>query len=209
MIRVLELDRAIGDEISELLPAKMPDQSDVSLHVLEDLALDGSETAQKFPTIVDVGKRFMEYMDEYPEIYEALKKIEGTVRNKGIHASGVVICKDTISKYAPIETGSGAAVLDIVGFPMGTVEEIGLLKMDFLGLRTLSVIALSLENIKQTTGKDIDMYAVPRTDKGVFELLREGSTHGVFQLSGGGITHYTKSVNPTEFNQLIDILALK
>lgn len=211
LVRVMELDAAIATEISELIPAKMPDQSDVTLSVLEELAIPGSDTQHKFkdkPSIIDIGVRFMEYMDEYPEIHEALKKIEGTVRNKGIHAGGVIICKDKISNYAPIEKGSDTAVLDVVAFPMGTVEEIGLLKMDFLGLRTLSVVAIALENIEQTTGDVIDMYDIGREDKKVFELLREGHTHAVFQVSGGGITHYTKQVKPSTFGHLIDILAL-
>lgn len=211
LVRILELDSAIANEISELIPAKMPDQSDVTLKVLEELADEGSEAAKKFGEkggIVDTAVRFMEYMDEYPEIYEALKKIEGSVRNTGIHAGGVIICKDKVSNYAPIEKGSDTAVLDVVAFPMGTVEEIGLLKMDFLGLRTLSVVAMAIDSIEQTTGVKLDLYDIGRNDPEVYKLLREGHTHGVFQVSGGGMTSYLKQVKPTEFAHIIDVLAL-
>lgn len=211
LVRVLELDSAIANEISELVPDKMPDQSDVTLSVLEELAEEGSLTAEKFGEkggVVEIAKRFMEYMDEYPEIYEALSRIEGSVRNKGLHAGGVIICKDRVSNYAPIEKGSATAVLDVVGFPMGTIEEIGLLKMDFLGLRTLSVVATALDMIEETTGEVIDLYDIGRDDPEVYKLLREGHTHGVFQVSGGGMTGYLKRVKPSEFNHVIDVLAL-
>lgn len=211
LVRVLELDPAIANEISELVPAKMPDQSDVTLEVLMDLASGDDALMKKFAEkggIIDVAKRFKGYMEEYPEIYEALERIEGSVRNKGIHAGGVIICKDKVSNYAPVEKGSATAVLDICAFPMQTCEDIGLLKMDFLGLRTLSVVAMSLEMIEQNHGKKIDLYKIGRDDKKVFELLRDGHTHAIFQVSGGGITHYMKQVKPTEFNHLIDVLAL-
>lgn len=210
LVRVLELDPAIVNEISELVPDKMPDQSDVTLDALMDLATN-ADAAAKFDGkggIVDIAKRFKGYMDEFPEIYEALERIEGSVRNKGIHAGGVIICKDKISNYAPIERGSATAVLNVCAFPMGTCEDIGLLKMDFLGLRTLSVVAVALENIWRTTGKKIDLYKIGRNDKKVFELLREGHTHAIFQVSGGGITHYMKQVKPSKFNDVIDVLAL-
>jgi DNA polymerase III subunit alpha len=211
LVRVLELDPAIANEISELVPAKMPDQSDVTLDVLMELADEGSKTAEKFGErggIVEIAKRFKGYMEEYPDIYDALRKVEGTVRSKGIHAGGVIICKDKISNYAPVEKGSGTAVLDICAFPMGTVEEIGLLKMDFLGLRTLSVVAMALDAIEQRTGKYIDLYDIGRDDKEVFQLLRDGHTHAIFQVSGNGITHYMKQVKPTTFDHVIDVLAL-
>ena len=212
LVRVLELDPAIANEISELVPTKMPDQSDVTLEILMELADDSSAASEKFAEkggIIDVAKRFKGYMEEFPEIYDALQRIEGTVRNKGIHAGGVIICKDKVSNYAPVEKGSATAVLDICAFPMQTCEDIGLLKMDFLGLRTLSVVAMALEMIEKNTGKKIDLYKIGRDDKKVFELLRDGFTHGIFQVSGGGITHYMKQVKPTEFNHVIDVLALK
>lgn len=212
LVRVLGLDPEIADEISKMLPNKMPDQSELEFAKLMEIAENPDKAYEKYGDkaleIVEVSRRFKEYMEEYPEIAKTLPRIEGCIRNIGIHAGGIIISRDKISNYAPVEKGSDTAVLNVAAFDMVELEKIGLLKMDFLGLRTLTVVSHTLDLIYETTGERIDLYKIGRNDPKVFRLIREGHTHGLFQIAGGPITRFAQRVKPAKFEDLIDILAL-
>ena len=144
---------------------------------------------------------------EIAELIDFAKLLEGQVRNPGVHACAVVIADKPLTEYLPLQRvkENPAAVTQWEG-PM--VEKAGLLKMDFLGLRNLTVLALAIEIIKQTTGKTIDPYRFPLDDEKAFDLLCRGETKGVFQLESGGMRELTQRMKPTNFRDIIAILAL-
>ena len=132
--------------------------------------------------------------------------LEGTVRSHGVHACGVVIAPSALVNYLPLEMAQKGVVT--VQFPMGQVEELGLLKMDFLGLSNLTIIKNTLRIIKRVYGKDIELGDVPLDDLQTFALLGRGDTTGVFQFESSGMKRYLRELKPTEFNDVIAMGAL-
>ena len=135
------------------------------------------------------------------------EKLEGSVRQTGVHACGVIIGKDDLEKYAPIATAKDAD-LNVVQFEGQFVESVGLIKMDFLGLKTLSIIKDAIENVKRTTGKVIDIDAIPLDDKKTYALFSHGDTTGVFQFESPGMKKHLRALKPTRFEDLIAMNAL-
>ncbi|MBR4851542.1 MAG: DNA polymerase III subunit alpha, partial [Tidjanibacter sp.] len=145
-----------------------------------------------------------------PLVQNTLKyaeKLEGSVRQTGVHACGVIIGKDDLEKYAPIATAKDAD-LNVVQFEGKFVESVGLIKMDFLGLKTLSIIKDALENVRRTTGKVIDIDAIPLDDKKTYELFSHGDTTGVFQFESPGMKKHLRALHPSRFEDLIAMNAL-
>lgn len=134
------------------------------------------------------------------------KTIEGTARHCGVHAAGVVISRDPLVEYVPLYRSNENQ--PITAYEMGILEKIGLLKMDFLGLSNLTVLAKAVENIKQTTGKEIDVRNLPFDDAKTYEMLERGETVGVFQLEGGGMTRYLVQLKPNSVRELAAMVAL-
>ena len=128
---------------------------------------------------------------KYPEIVKYGEQLRGRIRGTGIHAAGVVTAKDSIFKYAPLETriapGSKERI-PVVAVDMEEAAEIGLIKLDVLGLKTLTVIDQTIKTIKERHGIDVNLKQIPLNDKKVFEMLSEGRTKGVFQCEA---TPYT------------------
>ena len=133
-------------------------------------------------------------------------RMEGTMRSHGVHAAGVVIAPDEIVKFAPLEMAQKGVVS--TQYAMGPVEELGLLKMDFLGLSNLTIINNALRIIKKVYGKDIDIGTLPLDDPDTYALLGRGDTTGVFQLESGGMKRYLKQLKPTVFDDIIAMAAL-
>jgi DNA polymerase-3 subunit alpha len=150
------------------------------------------------------------------EMVDIARKLEGSNRNVGTHAAGVVIANGPIVEYVPVQRppkkgGDGAAVdatTMTTQWEMGVLEKVGLLKMDFLGLRTLTLIDNTLKLIKRTRGIDIDVQALPLDDKPTYELLQRGDAKGVFQLESEGIRELLKRMKPDNIRDLIAVLAL-
>ena len=134
------------------------------------------------------------------KIVDMAIKIEGMPRQTGMHAAGVVICKDVISDHVPLQM-SGTDVT--TQFDMIEVEKLGLLKMDFLGLRTLTDISKAVELVKQTKGIDIDFYDMEYDDSSVYKLIGDGDTHAVFQLEGEGMKSFMRNLKPTCLEDII------
>jgi DNA polymerase-3 subunit alpha len=145
-----------------------------------------------------------------PEIRELLDlamRIEGLARNVGTHAAAVVIADKPLTEYVPLCRVSGKQDV-ITQWPMGDVEAAGLLKMDFLGLRNLTILSKVVELIQQTTGKQIDPLKFPLDDKKTYALLQRGETKGVFQLESGGIRDLLQRMKPDQFTDIIATNAL-
>jgi len=140
-------------------------------------------------------------------IIDAALSLENIVRGEGIHAAGVVICRDPLYYHTPVkrDTKGGTIVTQYEGTH---IADLGLLKMDFLGLRTLTVIATAVRNIKANHDIDLDIEHVPTDDDATFELLRRADTVGVFQVESPGMRQLVKSLEPTVFSDLVAILAL-
>jgi DNA polymerase-3 subunit alpha len=139
------------------------------------------------------------------------KKLEGSVRNTGVHACGIIIGRDELTQYIPLcmsrdkDTGEEFLVTQYEG---SEVEDIGLLKMDFLGLKTLSIIKEALENIKLRHNIDLDINKIPLDDKKTYELYSKGETIGTFQFESDGMRKWLKQLNPNKFEDLIAMNAL-
>jgi DNA polymerase-3 subunit alpha len=133
-------------------------------------------------------------------------KLEGTIRSHGVHACGVVIAPDDLVKFMPLEVSAKGPLA--TQYPGPQVEELGLLKMDFLGLSNLSVIQQALRIIKKVHGKQIVMSEIPLDDDKVYDLFRRGDTTGVFQFESAGMKRYLRELQPTAFDDLIAMNAL-
>lgn len=139
-------------------------------------------------------------------VFDYAVRLEGTIRSHGVHAAGVVIAPDDIVKYAPLEMAQKGVVS--TQYPMGPVEELGLLKMDFLGLSNLSIINNALRMIKKVYKDEIDLAKIPLDDVKTYELFQRGDTTGVFQLESAGMKRYLRELRPTVFEDIIAMVAL-
>jgi len=145
------------------------------------------------------------YQLQYPDLFRLALKVEGIIRQTGKHAAGVVIAPDTLYKFIPLATRQGEVTTQ---FPMKLVEKLGLLKMDFLGLKTLTVIQNAIENVRKNRKRIIDIDKIPIDDKRTFKLLCDGDTAGVFQFESSGFTELMRRMHPTRFEDLIAVIAL-
>lgn len=139
-------------------------------------------------------------------VFDMAIRLEGTVRSHGIHAAGVVIAPDDIVKFVPLEMAQKGVVS--TQYPMGPIEELGLLKMDFLGLSNLTTIKNALRIIKKVYGVDIAIDDLPRDDKETYELLGRGDSTGVFQLESAGMKRYLRELKPSVFEDIVAMVAL-
>lgn len=186
--RVLGMTFAEVDIISKLIPEK--------------LGITIDEAIEEEP-------RIREQIEQNPQIanlIELAKKIEGLVRNAGIHAAGVVIGDAPLVSYAPMYRG--AADERVVQYDMKWAEKIGLIKFDFLGLKTLTHIKNALDLIRENRGKSLSSREIPIHDPGIYELMSKGDLLGVFQFEGEGITNAVKSIKPKCFEDITAINAL-
>ncbi|MGH7935914.1 MAG: DNA polymerase III subunit alpha, partial [Chthoniobacterales bacterium] len=149
------------------------------------------------------------YKDEADarEIIELGKKIEGCARHISVHAAGVVMAPEPLVNYSPLQLDPKGGKL-ITQYDMYSVESVGLLKFDFLGIRNLAILADSVEIVEATRGKTIDIENVPVDDKKTFEMLARGETEGTFQLGGSGMTRYLKELRPTTIHDINAMVAL-
>lgn len=140
------------------------------------------------------------------EVFDFAIQLEGTIRSHGVHAAGVVIAPDDIVNFTPLEMAQKGVVS--TQYSMGPIEELGLLKMDFLGLSNLTIINNALRIIRKVYGKEIDISRLPLDDQKTFELLQRGDTTGVFQLESSGMKRYLRELKPTVFDDIIAMCAL-
>ncbi|NLJ67251.1 MAG: DNA polymerase III subunit alpha [Clostridiales bacterium] len=159
--------------------------------------------------------RALEVNSELRELYEnepiiknlidTSRSLEGLPRHASTHAAGVVISKDPITEHVPLQKNDDIITTQ---FSMGVLEQLGLLKMDFLGLRTLTVIRDAVHLIKLNKGIDVDINTIPLDDPGVYEILSQADTDGVFQLESAGMRHFLKELKPSNFEDIIAGISL-
>ncbi|MGI6097477.1 MAG: DNA polymerase III subunit alpha [Dethiobacteria bacterium] len=141
----------------------------------------------------------------YRKLLDLSRMVEGLSRHASTHAAGVVIAKEPLVNYVPLQRTSEG--FNVTQFPMGTLEELGLLKMDFLGLRTLTMMEEAVKNIKHNRGVDVDLARLLDDEK-TFELLSQGDTIGIFQLESSGMRSVLKELKPNKFEDIIAVVAL-
>ncbi len=189
--RVLQIPYAQADAWSKMVPAPVQGR-----HIPLEISLE------KDPDL----KKEYETNPSAKEVFDQAMKLEGTIRSHGVHACGVVIAPDDIVKFAPLEMAQKGVVA--TQYPKDPIEELGLLKMDFLGLSNLTVMNNALRIIRKVYGVEIDINNLPLDDELTFELLRRGDTTGVFQFESSGMKRYLRELRATEFDDVIAMGAL-
>lgn len=153
-------------------------------------------------------KEIYQSNDEARQIIDAAIKLEGTIRHASQHACAIVISKEPLENYTPVQQAQGGDIHQITQYSMEPIEKIGLLKMDLLGLSNLTTIRRAAEIAEAVHGTKIDIYNLPLDDKKTFELLSRGETTGVFQLESAGMKRYIKELKPSRFEDIVAMVAL-
>ena len=186
--RVMDLPYSLCDQVSKMVPAE--------LNITLDLAL------KKNPEL----KALYDMDEQVHKLIDMSKKLEGLPRHTSMHAAGVVIARTAIDEYVPLSRGADGTIT--TQFTMTTLEELGLLKMDFLGLRTLTVIQDAVGMIEKDQGVRLDMETIDYDDKAVMDSLGTGKNEGVFQLESGGFKTFMKELKPTHLEDIIAGISL-
>jgi len=190
--RVLGKPYGLGDKIAKLIP----------------FGTQGfSMTIERALKIVPELAQLYEQDEEVKKIVDLAQKIEGRNRHVSVHAAGVVIAPTKLTDYVPLQREPNGEKI-ITQYDMDSVEDIGLLKMDFLGIKNLAILGNSVKLVKKIQGIDIDLENLPFDDKKTFDLLSKGETIGVFQLGGSGMTRYIKELKPTCITDIMAMIAL-
>jgi len=190
---------AIADRITKALPPPVM-AKDIPLSGITDPSHERYKEAAEVRGLIDSDP-------DVRTIYETARGLEGLVRNAGVHACAVVMSSEPLIEAIPLWRRPQDGAI-ITGWDYPSCEAIGLLKMDFLGLRNLTIIGDCIENIKANRGVDVDLDTLPLDDPKAYELLGRGDTLGVFQLDGGPMRDLLRRMQPTEFNDIVAVLAL-
>ena len=186
--RVMDLPYAFVDGIAKMIP--------------KELNITLGKALQSSPD-------FKKAYDNDPQVKELIDmsmRLEGLPRHTSMHAAGVVISQKAVEEYVPLSVGSDGSV--VTQFTMTTLEELGLLKMDFLGLRTLTVIQNAVRLAEKSSGKEIDINAIDYNDKKVLDYIGSGETDGIFQLESGGMKGFMKELKPQNLEDIIAGISL-
>lgn len=189
--RVLQVPYVEADRLAKMIPPPVQGRHIPLAKSLEE----NSELKGEYKTN-ETAKR----------VFDLAVQLEGTIRSHGVHAAGVIIAPDDIVKFVPLEMAQKGVVA--TQYSMGPVEELGLFKIDFLGLSNLTIIKNTLRIVKKVYKKDIDLNTIDMSDKDTFKLLSRGDTTGVFQLESAGMKRYLKELKPTIFEDIIAMVAL-
>ncbi len=201
--RVQKLPLQEAERLTKLIPDKLPD--DVSGKAMKV----NISNCVKFVPELQMARN--SYDQNLSDTLKYAEMLEGTVRQTGVHACGVIIGADELNKLVPLSTAVDKETNEemlVTQYEGSVIEEIGLIKMDFLGLKTLSIIKEALSNIKKTHSIDIDIDAIPIDDQKTYELFSKGLTVGTFQFESHGMQKYLKELQPTQFEDLIAMNAL-
>ncbi len=186
--RVMDIPYSVVDSVAKMVPQE--------LNITLDKALQENSELRKI-------------YEEDPQMHRLIdmsKRLEGLPRHTSMHAAGVVICQKAADEYVPLSRGSDGSIT--TQFTMTTLEELGLLKMDFLGLRTLTVIQDAVRLVEKDTGRILDMDKIDYDDKEVLNSLGTGKTDGVFQLESGGMKNFMKELKPRNLEDMIAGISL-
>ncbi len=194
--------RAALKDVGRVLGLTFQDVDQVSKLVPEKLNITIDDALKEEPKITEM----METNPQVQTLIELAKKVEGLVRHAGIHAAGVIIADGELVQHAPLYRGAGDE--NVVQYDMKHAEKIGLIKFDFLGLKTLTHIQRALDLIAKNRNKVISTKDISLSDAGIYELMSKGDTLGVFQFEGEGITDAIRKIKPTSFFDITAINAL-
>ena len=186
--RVMDLPYAQVDTIAKMIPQELNITIDKALQMNPEL------------------KKAYEEQKEIHDLIDTAKRLEGLPRHTSMHAAGVVISQKDVSEYVPLSRASDGSI--VTQFTMTTLEELGLLKMDFLGLRTLTVIQNAVHLIEQDAGVKLDMQHIDYNDKKVLDSLGTGRSDGVFQLESAGMKNFMKELKPQSLEDVIAGISL-
>ncbi|MFE7802999.1 DNA polymerase III subunit alpha [Nocardia sp. NPDC057440] len=190
---------AIADQITKALPPPIM-AKDISVSGITD------PDHERFKEAAEV-RELIANNPDVAKIYETARGLEGLIRNAGVHACAVVMSSEPLTDAIPVWKRAQDGAI-ITGWDYPSCEAIGLLKMDFLGLRNLTVIGDAMDNINANRGIDLDLDNLPLDDPATYELLSRGDTLGVFQLDGGPMRDLLRRMQPTGFNDIVAVLAL-
>lgn len=196
--RVQKLPLSESNRLAKLVPDRIPDKKKVTLR----------DAIEYVPELKDAANS---YDQTTRDTLKYAQMLEGNVRNIGVHACGIIIGRQDISDIVPVSTAEDketGEVMLVTQYEGSVIEETGLIKMDFLGLKTLSIIKEALDNIKHTTGEEIDISTISLEDKKTYELYSAGKTTGTFQFESAGMQKYLKELQPSKFEDLIAMNAL-
>jgi len=186
--RVLDIPYAESDKYAKMIPA-LPKTK------IDDALQDGMDL-----------KKLYDSNPQVKELVDLAKAVEGIKYNIGTHAAGVIISRDPLSEIVPVQFSKEKSV--ITAYPMGDIEKLGLLKMDFLGLRNLTIIDKTVKSIEKRHGVKLEINKIPLDDLPVYEMLSKGETDGVFQLESSGMKTLVKDLKPSVFEDLGALVAL-
>ncbi len=189
--RVQKLPLHEADRLAKMVP----DRPGVSLN-------------QALKEVTDFRKELEEGKPEVSSVIENAKALEGSIRNIGTHACGIIIGREDLDKYVPLISVKDSELDISTQFDGKFIESIGLLKMDFLGLKTLSIIKDTLENVKRSEGIEIDIEKIPFDDKKTYDLFSRGDTVALFQFESDGMRKHLKNLKPSRFEDLIAMVSL-
>ena len=206
--RVLGLPYIVGDKIAKAMPPLIMGRDTPLAACLDKVP----EHAEGYGMAAEL-RQLHQDDPEARQVIEVARGLEGLRRQAGIHAAAVVIGREPLTEYLPLQRKPDPGmdpddVPIVTQYEMGAVAELGLLKMDFLGLRNLSVIERSLDLIEANTGERVDIDNLPLDDEGVFEMLRRGDSMGVFQLEGRAMRDLARALAPTSFEDIGALIAL-
>ena len=191
---IRDVGRAMGlaygfcDQIAKLIPFNLP---------LE-------ESIEKVAEL----KNFYETNTDAKKVLDAARHLEGVARHASVHACGTVISKEPLANYVPLQFAPQDKQNIITQFEMHAIEDLGLLKMDLLGLKNLTIIENTVRLVREKTGEELKISDLPLNDQKTFELLRQGNTTGVFQFESSGMRRYMKEIKPNQLEDLIALVAL-
>ncbi|MBR1478318.1 MAG: DNA polymerase III subunit alpha [Lachnospiraceae bacterium] len=186
--RVMDLSYGMCDSLAKMVPNEL------------NITIDGA--LKENPEL----KKLYENDETVTKLINMCKQLEGLPRNSGMHAAGVVICPEAADEYVPLSRGADGSI--VAQFEWGTLESLGLFKMDFLGLRNLTVINDAVKRIKERKGIEIDVDALDYDDKKVFEYIGTGKTEGIFQLESQGMKNFMKELKPRSLEDIIAGISL-
>lgn len=199
--KVLEVPLSEANRLAKLVPDRLPE-------------VNGKNPKINFKNCLLYDKAFAaEKNNENERIRETMKyaeQLEGNIRGTGIHACGVIICRDDITDWVPVSMATDADGTKVIStqYEGSVIEETGLIKMDFLGLKTLSIIKEAIANIKHTRGIEVDIDNIPLDDPLTFDLYCKGNTTSTFQFESEGMQTHLRALQPTTFEDLIAMNAL-
>ena len=190
-------------DVGRALNVPLPKVNQLAKLIPDDLNITIEQALEKNQDL----RAFVDSDEEASSIIQAAKVLQGSIRNTGIHAAGIIICANPLVDHLPVCTSKDSDIC-ATQYSMKPAELVGMLKVDFLGLKTLTILNLCSRFVKASTGRDINWQSLPLDDAETFSLLNQGHTHGVFQIENGGMQDLARQLHLDSFEEIIALLSL-